>query len=347
MRKYLLSLAILSFLLFSTLVSAEDNRETKYYYVGSISGNLPIQMELSLDGNEARGSYYYDSKGIPLSLLGEVNLKESTIKLSEIGDKKKKTGEFNGTFTPVPEGMGISIEGTWSSPDGNTRLPFKLTKVASYDFSVIKQGKYSEAKWSYPLLISKNEVIQNISTKLKDRMKPQIEEYQKDAKEGFISDLITSTWLFTYDYSIEYYSDKLISFTGLVYSYTGGAHGNTYFVSSNYSIKDEDSKLLKLSDLFKKETNYVKVISDLIIKDLKKQKAGWVVDGEITSLKEDEIGPFALSPRGIQFAFAPYAVGPYSDGAFFVTISYNQLKEIIDPQGPLSQLVGSSDTESQ
>ncbi|MGB2691130.1 MAG: DUF3298 and DUF4163 domain-containing protein [Thermodesulfobacteriota bacterium] len=347
MRKHLLSLTVIIFLLFSTLVWAEDNAQTKYYYVGSISGNLPMQMELSLDGTELRGSYYYDSKGIPLSLLGEVNLKESTIKLSEIGDKKKKTGEFNGTFTSIPEGMGLTIEGTWSSPDGNTKLPFKLTKVANYAFSVIKQGKYSEAKWSYPLLISKNEVIQNISTKLKDSMKPQIDEYQKDAKEGFMSDLITSTWLFTYDYSIEYYSDELLSFTGLVYSYTGGAHGNTYFVSSNYWINNEDSKLLKMADLFKKETNYVKVISDLIVKDLKKQKAGWVVDGEITSLKEDEIGPFALSPRGIQFAFAPYAVGPYSDGAFFITIAYEDLKDIIDAEGPLSQFIVSSDTESQ
>jgi hypothetical protein len=347
MRKYFLSLTVLTFLLFSVLVSAEDKSETKYYYIGNIGENLPVQMELSLDGSEVRGSYYYDKKGIPLSLSGQVNLKGSTIKLSEIGDKKKNTGEFNGTFTPIPKGMGITIEGTWSSVDGNTRLPFKLTKVANYDFSLIKQGKYSEAKWSYPKLISKDEVIQNVSIKLRERMKPALEEFQKDAKEGFMTDVITSTWLFTYDYSIEYYSEKLVSFTGLVYSYTGGAHGNTYFVSSNYTINDGDSKLLKLSDLFKKETNYVTVISELIIKDLHKQKAVWVVNGEITSLKEDEIGPFALSPRGIQFAFAPYAVGPYSDGAFFVTIAYEDLKDIINPEAPLSQFALSSEAESQ
>lgn len=348
MRKNLLSLAVLALLLFSNLVSAQDRDEKKYYYVGTIDGELFIQMELSLHGTEVRGSYYYDSRGRPISLLGEVNLEETKIELVEFGDKKKKTGKFTGIFTPVPDGLGTTIEGTWSSPDGDTRLPFKLTKVANYDFSTIKQGKYSEAKWSYPLLISKNEVIQKISAKLRDRMKPQIEEYQKDAKEGFMTDVITSTWLFTYDYSLAYYSEELISFIAQVYSYTGGAHGNTYFMSSNYSVNKDDSTLLKLSDLFKKESNYVKVLSDLIIKDLKKQKAGWVANGEIASLKEDEIGPFALTPRGIQFAFAPYAVGPYSDGAFFVEISYvHQLKDILNPKGPLSQFIESSEAESQ
>lgn len=336
MRKNLFLISALVLLLFSPLVSAQDKDEKRYYYVGSIGGDLPIQMELSLQGTELRGSYYYDNRGIPITLLGEANLEESKIELSEFGDKKKKTGKFAGMFAPVPDGLGTTIEGTWSSPDGNTRLPFKLTKVANYDFSTIKQGKYSEAKWSYPLLISDNEVIQKVSIKLRDLMKPQIEEYQKDAKEGFMTDAITNTWLFSYDYSLAYYSEELISFIGQVYSYTGGAHGNTYFMSSNYSIGKDDSTLLKLSDLFKKESNYVKILSDLIIKDLKKQKAGWVVNGEITSLKEDEIGPFALTPRGIKFAFAPYAVGPYSDGAFFVIVSYQDLKEVIDLKGPLS-----------
>ena len=347
MRKYIFSLAVLTFLLCATLVSAQDKDEARYYYIGKMGENLEIQMELSLDEGEVRGSYYYDKKGQPLSLSGQADLKESKIRLVESDDKKKKTGVFKGVFTPISDGLGSTIEGTWSNAQGKNELPFILSKVANYEFFLIKQGKYSEAKWSYPKLISKNEVIQKISTKLKDRMKPQIEEFQKDAKEGFMSDVITSTWLFTYDYSIEYYSEELISFTGLVYSYTGGAHGNTYFVSSNYQVKGEDSKQLKLSDLFNKDSDYIKVLSEFCIKDLRKQGAGWVVNDEIKSLKEDEIGPFALSPRGIQFAFAPYAVGSYAEGAYFVTIDYGHLKNAINPDGPLAQFVDLSDTETQ
>ncbi|GJM16043.1 MAG: hypothetical protein DHS20C13_13700 [Thermodesulfobacteriota bacterium] len=365
MKKHYMCLTILMFLLSSVLAFAQDKDEAKYYYVGKIGDEtsiyqLSVQMEILVEGSDIRGSFYYEQGGnkggAVRSLLGQINSNESTINLvvrGEGGNLKargplsNKEGDINAKFTPINGGLGTTINGTYLDKVTSEKLPIKLTKVANYDFSIIKQGKYSEAKWSYPLLISDNEVLQKVSVKLRDRMKPQIEEYQKDAKEGFMTDVITSTWLFTYDYSIEYYSEELISFTGQVYSYTGGAHGNTYFVSSNYSIKDGDSKLLKLSDLFKEKTDYVSVISDLIIKDLKKQKAGWVVNGEITSLKEDEIGPFALSPRGIQFAFAPYAVGPYSDGAFFVTINYVQLKGIINPKGTLSQFMGQNNSNPQ
>ena len=332
-------ITILAFFLLLPFAYAQDKDQSKYYFVGSIGYDLPIQMELSKEGNSIRGSYYYNKSGIPLSLTGEINLKESKIKLVESDKKNKKTGTFEGEFAPIPDGIGASIEGSWSSPDSKNKLPFRLAKVANYEFFKIKQGNFSEAKWSYPKLISENEVIQKISSKLYDSMKPQIEEYQKDAKEGFMEDLITNTWLFNYDYSIEYYSDSLVSFTGLVYSYTGGAHGNTYFVSSNYAINEKDSTLLKLSDLFKNDSDYIKVISDLIIKDLKKQKAGWVVNGEIKSLKEDEIGPFALTPVGIRFAFAPYAVGPYAEGAYFVSISYETLYSVINSDGPLGQFI--------
>lgn len=333
---------VLTLLFFTVLAYAGDKDQTKYYYIGTIGDGLSIQMELSVEGPDVQGSYYYNKYGIPIDLSGLVNSKDSTITLTEKVEKGKRGGTFTGAFTPIGGGLGTTIEGTFSM---SSKLPFKLTKVANYEFSVIKQGNFSEAKWSYPKLISKNEVLQKITGKLYDGMKPQIEEYQKDAKEGFMEDLITSTWLFNYDYSIEYYSDELISFTGLVYSYTGGAHGNTYFVSSNYSIDEKDSKLIELSDLFKKDSHYVKVLSELIIKDLQKQKAGWVVNGEIKSLKEDEIGPFALSPRGIQFAFAPYAVGPYSDGAFFVTIGYENLKSILKSNGPIAHFFESKETK--
>lgn len=336
---------LLAFFIFLPLAHAEDKDRSKYYFIGSIGYDLPIQMELSVEGVNVRGTYYYEKSGIPLTITGDISPKESKIKLVESDDKNIKTGVFEGTFIPIPDGIGGSIEGAWSSPDGKNKLPFRLTKVANYEFFKIKQGNFSEATWSYPKLLSDNEVIQKISSKLYDSMKPPIEEYQKDAKEGFMEDLITSTWLFNYDYSIEYYSDSLISFTGLVYSYTGGAHGNTYFVASNYAIDAKDSKLLKLSDLFKKDSNYVKVLSDRIIEDLKKQKAGWVINGEITSLKEEEIGPFALTPEGIRFAFAPYAVGSYAEGAYFVAISYESLQSIIDPTGPLAKFMKTPETK--
>jgi len=347
MTKHCVSLAILLFLLFSGLVSAQDKDEARYYYVGKIGAELALQMELSVEGGEVMGSYYYDKTGILLSLSGEVDSKESTLTLVGKGEKGQKGGTFDGKFSPINCGLGTTIEGTYTEQGSSTKIPFKFTKVANYEFFLIKQGADVETTWVYPKLISKDEVIQKISTKLKDRMKPVIDEFLKEAKEAFLSDESFNGWLFNYNYSIEYYSEDLISFTGEVYSYTGGAHGNTYYVSSNYSIKGGDSKLLKLSVLFKNDLKYIKVLSDYCINDLRKKGAGWIVNGEIKAFKEDDLSVFALSPRGIQFAFAPYAVGSYAEGAYFVTIDYVHLKNVINPGGSLAKFVVQKDTETQ
>lgn len=322
---------------------ALDQDELRYYYVGKIGVDQSIQLELSVQGKGVRGSYYNDKTGVPIPILGEVNFDDSTITLSTKGNGRK----FTGKFEPMNGVLGTSIEGVYTLKDSLMKIPFQLTKVANYESFLIKQIDKVETSWSYPKLISKNEVIQNISPKLSERMKPEIDEFQKNAKEAFLEDLISEGYQFSYNYSIEYYSVELISFVGQVYSYTGGAHGNTYFVSSNYWIKDGDTILLKLRDLFKKDSKYEKILSDYIINELRKKGAGWVVNGEIKTLKTDEMGPFAISPRGIQFAFAPYAVGSYAEGAYFVTISFENLYNIINLDGPLSSLVKPSDPTAQ
>jgi len=104
---------------------------------------------------------------------------------------------------------------------------------------------------------------------------------------------------------------------------------------------------LKLSNLFKKGSDYMKVLSEYCINELRKKGAGWIVNGEIKTFNEDALSVFALSPRGIQFAFAPYAVGSYAEGTYFVTMDYNNLKSIINPDGPLARFAGPSEVDTQ
>jgi hypothetical protein len=83
----------------------------------------------------------------------------------------------------------------------------------------------------------------------------------------------------------------------------------------------------------------MKVLSDYCIRDLRKQQAGWVLNGEPKELKADDLSAFVISPRGITFAFDPYAVGPYAEGSYFVVVGYKDLKGIINPAGPLRQFL--------
>lgn len=97
--------------------------------------------------------------------------------------------------------------------------------------------------------------------------------------------------------------------------------------------------LLNLSDLFTPESNFIKTLSDYCINDLGKQNAGLVVNGELEELKASDLKMFVGSPRGITFTFAPYAVGSYVEGSYFVLVGYGELESIINPKGPLKQFL--------
>ena len=75
----------------------------------------------------------------------------------------------------------------------------------------------------------------------------------------------------------------------------------------------------------------------MIRADLKKQQAAWILDGSIKDIDPDQ-RVFNITPKGVQFTFAPYEVGYYAEGPHWVTIPYNRIDDIIDPRGPLGDM---------
>src|SRR3990167_590708 len=320
---------------------AQDNagNESRYYYVGTIGDNFPVQMELVIDSGDVSGSYMYDKVGIPIPLTGEFDLKSSALNMVEQDEKGQKTGTFKGTVRSEGKSFGMYIEGEWSKANGLSTLPFKLTKVADFVSTNVNAKSQYEASYMYPSFITDTKANREITERLEREAVSEKKKFAGEAEEYFGSQESAGEWQENFSYSIEYYSPELVSLSGEVFSYTGGAHGNTFYMSSNYLIKDGKALLLSLSDLFTPKSNYVKVLSDYCIRDLRKQQAGWVLNGELKELKADDLSAFVISPRGITFAFAPYAVGPYVEGSYFVTVGYAGLKGAINPGGPLKQFL--------
>ncbi|HVY56094.1 MAG TPA: DUF3298 and DUF4163 domain-containing protein [Thermodesulfobacteriota bacterium] len=313
--------------------------ETRYYYAGSIGENLPIQMELIFDSGDVTGSYMYDKVGTPITLTGTLDKAAGTLSLDEQDDKGLKTGSFKGSIKSEGKSFGNYIEGKWTKSSGLTSLPFRLTKVADFvSVSVSSKDKY-EATFMYPSFVTGTNAGREISEKLEREAAAEKKKFIEQADEFFKSQESAGEWQENYNYSIEYYSPELISLSGEVFSYTGGAHGNTFYVSSNYWIKQDKALPLSLHDLFTPKSDYLNVLSDLCIRDLRKQQAGWVLSGELKELKAEDLGAFAISPGGITFAFAPYVVGPYVEGPYFVTIGYGGIKDIVKADGPLGQFI--------
>jgi len=313
--------------------------ESRYYYVGTIGEDLPVQMELVVDSGSITGLYFYEKSGIPISLSGEADLQAQTFNITEQDEKGVKSGEFEGKLSSEGEPFGKMIEGKWTKANGITTLPFKLTKVSDFLYSDVSQGAYIESSFSVPYFLADSEAYRFISNGVQKEAEGKQSEFLKQAREFFDKETSVSGWQQSYNYTIEYYSQDLISMSGEVYSYSGGAHGNTNFISHNYWIREGKAVELELADIFLPNSGYMKVLSDYCINDLRKNGAGWVVNGEIKSFEKKDLGVFALSPESITFAFAPYAVGSYAEGPYFVRIPYSELESVLNANGPLKRLL--------
>ncbi len=138
------------------------------------------------------------------------------------------------------------------------------------------------------------------------------------------------------DYSITHGTSGLLSVLYKInYYVSGAAHPNQYALSLNLDIAN--ARALKLADLFKSGTNYLQVLSNYCIQDLKKRNALEWDTGALPG--EENYRTWNITPDGLLISFDPYEVASYAMGPQAVTIPYADLKEIIDPTGPLAPIL--------
>src|SRR5437588_11744820 len=93
----------------------------KFYFRGTIGGNLSIEMTLVRDGERVSGSYFYPRVGKNIDLKGTVD-KSGNVDLRESDETGKDTGIFKGLWklSSYEPGLDLNdIEGKWSKPDGS------------------------------------------------------------------------------------------------------------------------------------------------------------------------------------------------------------------------------------
>src|SRR5262249_53492404 len=130
-------------------------------------------------------------------------------------------------------------------------------------------------------------------------------------------------------------ADKdFISILFSFYEYAGGAHPNTTTSSFNYDLNHNAA--VNLADLFIPNSNYLKVISDYSVKELKKLETVSSVE-EGAGPKLENFHSWNITPAGLKITFDRYQVGPYVAGEHEVVVPYSMLKPIIKPDGPLAK----------
>jgi hypothetical protein len=300
---------------------AQSSPPARFYYLGKI-GTYPAQLELSFDGENLKGHYFYESVGLPIKLTQtKKGASYYDFVLEERPDETTVTGTWQGKLSSTLEEFGKTFSGTWTSPDGKI-LEFSFERVA--DFTEVSFHKNRlDISSSFPIfegVLESFDVTINPSESLQNDLDSFTEGLKKE-REG----LLGNGWSEDQRYEIIYGSEQLLSLSSRSYLYMGGAHGLSGLSASSYLNTGVNVEELELTDLFEGTAPSAKLL-DYITQDLKRQNASFILDGS-TILDAENLQNFLLSPRGISFYYNPYEVGSYAEGIFEVVVPFDLVKD--------------------
>ncbi len=121
-----------------------------------------------------------------------------------------------------------------------------------------------------------------------------------------------------------------------IVSYFGGAHPGSHHRVLNYDLTT--GNVLSLGDLFEPGSNYLDLIAEYCIQELKKNQEILFPDFEQSAGPSAEnYQVWIITPDGLLVVFEEYQVAPYAAGPQSVLVPYLDLEKILDPAGPLGK----------
>lgn len=136
---------------------------------------------------------------------------------------------------------------------------------------------------------------------------------------------------YTGDFSIEFFKKPLvvIKIEGYEYPY-GAAHGMPSRIFALINL--ENGRFYKLEDLFKPNSAYVKVLSDIIQNQIEHdEQYSYVFPDAFKEIQPDQ--PFFIDGNNLYLYFAPYEIAPYAASFPTFKIPFADIMDIIDTDG--------------
>ncbi len=338
-------------------------------FTGKIAEKYAIRMDLERDGQKLKGTYFYDRPGAMrvamkyIGLEGTIDQGGQTVLTETVYDKEagveKKTGQFKGKLVVI-ETSGASfmrLSGAWTRARDNQTLPFAVEEMRfdlGAKMSLSRSGKQENARTSnyqietnLPKLAGAddaraerfNAAINNLIENETAEFKKLVDEMARETagkEPARAKDAPKSTM--EIEHSITFADSDLVSILLSFYSYAGGAHPSATTKSLNYDLKTNQP--INLGDLFKPDSNYLKVISDYCTSELIKIKVGdpeWIKNG--AGPKLENFKSWNLTQTGLMITFDAYQVASYAEGPNEVVVPYSLLKPVIRGDGPLPRFV--------
>ncbi|MDC7763929.1 DUF3298 domain-containing protein [Priestia aryabhattai] len=135
-------------------------------------------------------------------------------------------------------------------------------------------------------------------------------------------------------YELKTNERNVLSLTLVNFAYSGGAHGLTVVVPLTFNVLT--GKTYQLKDLFKKDSNYVSVLSKIVGAQIKERDI--MVLGEYKGIKPDQ--DFYIADKSLVLFYQLYDLAPYAYGIPYFPISIYAIQDIIADESPLGQMFG-------
>lgn len=164
----------------------------------------------------------------------------------------------------------------------------------------------------------------------------EVAVFRDEFKRGPVTEVSTSSYLeVTYTLITQY--DDIWSFKFVFSFYNNdAAHPGDYSLTLNYDLST--GRELALGDLFAPNSNYLETISVYCIGELRKLPFSDSFTTEGANPTIENYRNWNITPNGLMITFDTYQVAPGAAGPQIVTVPYEQLQDLVDPQGALNKL---------
>lgn len=328
------------------------------YFKGSIGSSLDLQMKLIRSGDQLSGSYFYQRIGTRINLRGKIE-PDGHFVLDEFDQSGKQTGIFRGLWTVDAQDGLIRLAGNWSKPP-DEKGSDKMTAFSVHEEPIAlsgdveltsKQIKESNKKLMYEIAAQypqfsggSNPNFEKFNQLARSVVTKEVAEFKKDVqpKEGEERPEGSMGSDLSIRYEIGLARDDLMSVRFDIGNYfQGSAHPNSYTEVVNYDLKN--GKPLNLSDLFKPGSKFLQAIASTAMVELKKESKENGNELGDETIREGA-GPVAknyknwtITRKGLGINFDTYQLGSYADGAHSIIVPWANLKDVINPEGPIGQ----------
>jgi hypothetical protein len=337
-----LRLPILLLLLAATSIP-QDGLAAWNTYEGTIGEQARGVLGFDPSSSERSGTLRYARSGTDQLTLRLEAVGVGTLRLEESWFDKKSgqaqsTGHFDGHFQDDEN----HFVGLYHSKDGKRTLPFDFHLIARERALISADQK---VKISMPILVdptwaSLNPILESIAQNELEERTHHIEASKVELKRNGLNDPEYLKALFSEKTcSLALQTDQVVSLECMDSEFLGGAHPNTQFQTRNFRLDAQGKPLeLSLAEVLELNASNRKQLSGWLIQDLRKQKAAFVLNGDIKQfdkeLSDNSLTILWLS-QGMGVLFSPYAVGPYVEGDYRVFIPYQKLKPLLRPDAIL------------